>query len=427
MSDNKTDMYDSRNTEQEEKNLPETDNEKKELKYVKERIIEKPHRIRKLIKKLIITVPVAIVFGVVACIVFVFLRPVLEPEGSKKEPETTTDTNIKNDVTEPSTEIETDKIFTTDDLKKMYAQLSSITEDMKKAFVIIDAYDGKKELFEEQDVEIISSGVIVSVANGIHILTMYKNVKDMESIEVTFNDGTNARAQLWDYDEITGMAILNMDSSELSDDTMKSIAMAKITEKNDIPGTEPVIYIGNPFGVNTYESIGFVSNKEIYTTGLDIAYRIIMTDIFISECNNGFIFNLDGELAGIVYDGKQVVEAMSAVDVKYIIDRINRKEGVTYMGISGEKITDEIRNIAGIDMPDGVYVTKVERDSPAYVAGIRKGDIIVQMNDISVKDMFALKTCLQNSSSSNKLNVDVERQNNDSFDRYTLEVVLSER
>ncbi len=400
-----------------------TNEENNTSSYIKERVIVKPYKkILRYFKKIIITIPLAVIFGVIACVVFVYLRPMLEDKINPTEPETTTE-----EETTEEEETTTEKIFTAEDLKEMYGQISEITAEMKKSYVTINAYDGEKEIFGTAENEKISSGVIVSDGKELHILAMYENVSDMDIIKVFFEDGSSAEATIQAYDKITGIVILSVDTKDVNPSVMDELKNATIANTKEISYAEPVVYIGNPFGMDVYETIGFLNGKSSIVTNMDIAYGMYRTDIFISECNDGFIFNLEGELLGVVNGGEKVVEAISAADISYLVKGLSNRTGIVYMGVYGEAVTEEIREISGMDMPDGVYVTSVEKNSPAYVSGIRKGDIIVKINSDDIKDMTDLKTCLKNSKSGNTLNVVVKRQNGDTLDTYTVEVELTTR
>lgn len=393
--------------------------------YIKERVVEKPfRRVKRFIKKVIVTVPLGIIFGVTACVAFVYLKPILEKHINPSEETTTEETTTEEQTT---MEEETTKVLSAEDLKELYNQISEITVEMKKSFVTINAYDGEKEIFQTVENEIISSGIIVKKGARIHILAMYENIKDMDIIKVVFNDNTSVEAVLENYDKVTGLAVLSVSVADMNDDTIKNIQAADFANSSAVSYSEPVVYIGNPFGMDVYETIGFINGQPKITTGMDIGYSVFRTDIFISECNDGFIFDIDGELLGIVNGGEKIVEAISASDVEGVVDCLNNGRDIVYMGIYGEAVTDEIREISGIDMPDGIYVTDVEKNSPAYISGIRKGDIISKIDGTIINNMIKFKSYLQKKEVGNTLRVLIYRQNGSKFDNYTLEVEITGR
>jgi S1-C subfamily serine protease len=197
-----------------------------------------------------------------------------------------------------------------------------------------------------------------------------------------------------------------------------------------VTAKEPIVYVGNPFDKSLYETLGFVANELSSVTGLDIEYRIINTDIFITSCTNGFMYNLEGEIVGVVANygnNNQTVKGILISDVNYIIQRMLVEEKLLYVGIYGEAITDEIREISGINMPDGVYVTNVEKDSPAYLAGIRTGDIITKVGYNKILSMLDIKRYLQISKINDKLNIVVNRYEGNKYNDYTISVTVGER
>ena len=406
--------------------MSEVDNQSERHNYINERVVETPRkRLKRLIKKVILTGFFAVIFGVVACVVFVYLRPILESTISNPGETTTTVPDNEEPTTEEPTTSE--KIYTAEDLKNLYGQVSKLTEEMKKSVVTINAYTGEKGIFQTPEYEIISSGVIVSKNAYVHILALYNNVKDMDNIKIILPDGTSLPAEIVAYDEVTGLVLLSVNMIGVDSEITKNLAAADFSNVSTFSSNEPVIYIGNPFGMNVYETIGFLNSQSSVITGMDNSYELLRTDIFISNCQDGFVFDIDGELLGIVTGSEKVVEAIAAVDVKHIVEGMSSGKGVVYLGVTGEAVTDEIRQISGIDMPNGVYVTDVAKDSPAYVSGIRKGDIITKIGNSPVKSMANIKTCLKNNKAGNKLNIIVSRQNGDKFETYSLSVILTNR
>ena len=135
--------------------MNEVDNQSERHNYINERVVETPRkRLKRLIKKVILTGFFAVIFGVVACVVFVYLRPILESTISNPGETTTTVPDNEEPTTEEPTTSE--KIYTAEDLKNLYGQVSKLTEEMKKSVVTINAYTGEKGIFQNKDRTITS-------------------------------------------------------------------------------------------------------------------------------------------------------------------------------------------------------------------------------------------------------------------------------
>ena len=99
----------------------------------------------------------------------------------------------------------------------------------------------------------------------------------------------------------------------------------------------------------------------------------------------------------------------------------------TRLGIIGQKVTMEIENLVGEELPDGMYVTEVKMDSPAYKAGIMVGDIIYKINTTSVENLTDIRKYLDSKQKGDVVTVYLYRNMGTRYNTYTIPVELDER
>jgi|GEM_PF-7076525 len=274
----------------------------------------------------------------------------------------------------------------------------------------------------------ISSGVILNTDNNyIYVLCLYSTIKGNEHIYAILSNGYAYEAELYKKDTYTDVAIVTIDINDLSEEATFGISVATISKSAEVSSTDPILYVGNPFSDTvTYDSVGFVSGSYAYISTLDMVYRVVRTNIFISA-DNGFLFDSYGELVGIVNGSESIIEAIVANDLQLFVNKLIKDEDIVVFGVYGELVDDEMRTLSGLDLPSGLYVTAVLRNSPAYGAGIQPGDIIVKVGDNTITNMTTLKTCLQNVAAGDKLVITLKRQTGDGFNTYAVTVSTESR
>ena len=167
---------------------------------------------------------------------------------------------------------------------------------------------------------------------------------------------------------------------------------------------------------------------------------LIQTDAAINPGNSGgALLNMAGEVIGInsvkysstevegmgyaipISDATPIINDLMNKETKSKVDEANR----SYMGISGVDITSDVAQT--YNMPKGVYVAQVVKDGPAHKAGIRKGDIITKIADVSVTSYDELKTELEYHAAGTTVKVEILTQAKDSYgyESKSVDVTLS--
>ena len=299
---------------------------------------------------------------------------------------------------------------------------TDVTEVVKKVMPSVVSVNNKyietTSFFGQQynsEGEASGSGIIVG-QNDSELLIATNNhvVEAAEELTVQFADGSQSQAQIKGTDADKDLAVIAVQLSDISSDTMSSISIATLGDSNALTVGEPVIAIGNALGYGQSVTTGVVSalNRAIASdgsqnvqTGTDTEVNtFIQTDAAINPGNSGgALLNIHGEVIGINSNkiGGSTVEGMGYAipisDAKPIIENLMTKQtrlkvnedSKGYLGITGIDVVAEYSEIYG--MPQGVYVSSVTEGTGAAQAGLVKGDIITALNGEEIKSMEELK------------------------------------
>lgn len=299
---------------------------------------------------------------------------------------------------------------------------TDVTEVVKKVMPSVVSVNNKyietTSFFGQQynsEGEASGSGIIVG-QNDSELLIATNNhvVESAEELTVQFADGSQSQAQIKGTDADKDLAVIAVQLSDISSDTMSSISIATLGDSNALTVGEPVIAIGNALGYGQSVTTGVVSalNRAIASdgsqnvqTGTDTEVNtFIQTDAAINPGNSGgALLNIHGEVIGINSNkiGGSTVEGMGYAipisDAKPIIENLMTKQtrlkvnedSKRYLGITGIDVVAEYSEIYG--MPQGVYVSSVTEGTGAAQAGLVKGDIITALNGEEIKSMEELK------------------------------------
>jgi len=253
----------------------------------------------------------------------------------------------------------------------------------------------------------LGSGVIIR-SDGL-ILTNNHVIADATKIEVTLSNGKTYKGEILGTDPTSDLALVKINATDLPAATLGDSSKVKVGEF--------VIAIGNPYGLDHTVTLGVISAVERnIDTGDSTMYGVIQTDAAINPGNSGGpLVNLKGEVIGIntmIYQNAQGLGfAVSSNTAKRVIDSILKTGSVKwpYLGVKVTTMTQELANAYNIKYTEGAFVADVVVGSPAYIAGIRKYDIITAVNDKAIKTSDDLISTIRNYSPNDKVNITVSR------------------
>ena len=261
-----------------------------------------------------------------------------------------------------------------------------------------------------------------------------------DSGDLILEDAVSAKIKGTDADN--DLAVVAVQKSDIPEDTLNQIKIAQIGSSDDLVVGQQVVAIGNALGYGQSVTSGWVSalNRTISTEDGTNSTGLIQTDAAINPGNSGgALLNMKGELIGInsaKYADSSVEGMGYAIPISrakpILEDLMNRetREKVDtsekgYLGVVLSNLTTEA--IQMYNIPSGAFVRGVDQDSPAENGGICKGDIIVKFDGQKVSDGDDLLDKLQYYKSGETIEAVVARADNGEYKESTVEVTLGTR
>ena len=222
----------------------------------------------------------------------------------------------------------------------------------------------------------VGTGFIVD-PSGI-IVTNFHVAGHADSITVTLSDGRKLQAKLLGGDEKTDLAVLKVKSD-------KSLPYVEFEDGNKVRVGQPVMAVGNPFGLGGTVTTGIVSarGRDIQSGPFD---DYIQTDAAINRGNSGGpLFDMDGKVIGIntaifspsggsVGLGFAIPASIAQPVVNQLRDHGRVERGL--LGVQIQPVTAEIADSLSLGSAKGALVASVEPNSAAIKAGVKSGDVI---------------------------------------------------
>lgn len=373
-----------------------------EYSFLQEIIKDEQKDLKKIVKKVVKWAILGFVFGMTACTGFFALKPWAETTFQRD----TDKVEIPKDeeaeeVTQPETVSElVQQELTMEDYRELNQVISEVAAEAKKCVVQVTGIAQDGSWANEQDAGALQSAGLIVADNGreLLILTNYSSVKSASLFQVEFADGTDHEAVLKQKDGTIDLAIFSVAKSGISEETWAQIKVAELGNSNTLQQGRTLIAVGSPFGYADGVGYGVASSVEESIVRADGKYSVIITDMPGAQKGSGFLFDTYGKVQGIIDssfidDGSNgILSAIGISAVKSEIELMSNGKNVPYVGIVGTVVTAEMSEAQGI--PEGLYVTEVEVDSPAMKAGIQSGDVITKVGSRKVSDLEAYRKAI---------------------------------
>lgn len=419
--------------------------------FMRETIKERPVIRRKLVRRTMITVFSAVVFGMVACFTFLILEPVISnklyPEEITKvefpaeEEEILPESMLtENDLQEELEANILQQIDTADTGEISVEKYGTIYESLYELAARSEAFmttvtgvsqdsDWLLGTFENEN---SISGVVVA-DNGVEylILAEASQLSDASEYHVAFQNGIVRAADLKAVDHQTGLGIFGVKYSGMRPEEKEGIAIAQlgISNKSTILG-RPVIAIGSPLGQRGSLSYGVVTATGNTLNVADGLYKILDTDMYGSENASGVFINLSGEVLGVITKQSMelrkgdILSAIAISELKGSIEKLSNGETLSYGGILGMDVTREAHENGG--MPYGAYVTEVEMQSPAMEAGILNNDVIVRVETTDISSFQEYRNVILSKTPGDTIKLFIKRYSGGEYIDMEVEMTLKE-
>ncbi len=244
-----------------------------------------------------------------------------------------------------------------------------------------DRFDG-----EPQHASSLGSGVIVSTDG--YILTNHHVVEAADEIEVALADGRKSSAKIVGTDPDTDLAVLKIE--------LKNLPAITLGHAEHIQVGDVTLAIGNPFGVGQAVTMGIVSALGRSHLGINTFENFIQTDAAINPGNSGgALVDASGNLIGInsaIYSRSGgslgIGFAIPISLAKQVMEQIIHHGGVVrgWIGVEVQDITPELAETFKMRKASGILIAGVLRGGPADRAGVKPGDILLEIGGKPVDD-----------------------------------------
>ena len=260
----------------------------------------------------------------------------------------------------------------------------------------------------------LGSGVIIDGKRG-YVLTNSHVIANAGTVKVIFKDEREYQAQIVGADPDSDLAVLRITTQE-------SIPAIEMGNSDDLMIGETVIAIGNPFGFSNTVTTGVISAlNRSFRTEDRVFHDFIQIDASINPGNSGGpLLNINGELVGIntaIYAKAQGIGFAIPISKarRIITDLIRHGEVIqAWVGLTVQDLDAALSRYFNLPEPDkangkGVVVKEVEPSSPASIAGIKAGDILLSIANRPLASAADYQTVLNGIPAGDSANVQLLR------------------
>jgi serine protease Do len=243
------------------------------------------------------------------------------------------------------------------------------------------------QLFRVFPVQGVGSGVIID--NRGHILTNNHVIEGTDRIRVTLGDSKQVSAKVVGTDEETDLAVVMAEPLEINTHNEVNFEPANLGNSEELKVGQIVMALGNPFGLTGGPTVtgGIISSLNRNVQFENGIIELVQTDAAINPGNSGGpLINTKGEVVAIntakIPYGQGIGFAVPINTVKLILNDLIENGHVTrpWLGISTVKLNPRMATFYRLPLVHGALIVNVEPYSPAENAGLRRGDIIEEID-----------------------------------------------
>jgi len=415
---------------------------KKEYSFIQENTVPKKRNTRrKVIRYILATIGLAILFGIVSSITFNFMNEQIANWNKKKDEITLGDEKaaVPTDEVDVSTALEKNNRGVIDDAKdvkehrsilkdysKMYLELNKFNKNMKRSMVSVFTVDNILSWVDFEETKESYGVVVADDIENFYILCNYKTVQDISKIEVAFKDNRRISADLRDYNTDLDIAILEVAKDKIKRTTRSEIEKISMGDSYQLSVGTPFVAMGSPNGYNNSMEIGCTTSEKIDKYIVDGKQEIFQTSMLDVKKGNGFVVDFNGNMIGFITN--QFTDDFNTENMKFIgitklkpllLDMVNKRK-YGYLGIVAQDLSEDEMEKLGVS--NGIYVADVVADSPAFIAGVKNGDIITAVNGSAVPSVVNLISFLHDHQPEDKFQLTITRRLTKEYSKVTNKV-----
>ena len=301
----------------------------------------------------------------------------------------------------------------------------------------------------DDELLIATNNHVVSGATTLSVCFMGSDVvsAEQETAETAADDSADINvedavsAKIKGTDESNDLAVIAVAKADIPQDTLSEIKIAQLDTSDDLEVGEQVVAIGNALGYGQSVTSGWISalNRTISTDDMT-GSGLIQTDAAINPGNSGgALLNMKGEVIGInsakfasnavegmgyaipISKAQPILEDLMSRETR---DKVDSSEA-SYLGINPLDLSAEVTEM--FDVPSGVFVSSVSAGEAADNAGIRKGDIITGFDGQTVTGRDDLNDKMKYYAAGETVDITIARAQNGQYVEQTVQVTLGSR
>lgn len=233
----------------------------------------------------------------------------------------------------------------------------------------------------------LGSGFIIDPKG--YILTNHHVVKKADEIKVRLSDKHEYSASIVGRDPKTDLALIKVEPDS------NFPAPATLGDSENLRVGDTVMAVGNPFGLGHTVTVGIISAKS-RVIGAGPYDDFLQTDAAINPGNSGGpLFNVRGEVVGIntaiVARGQNIGFAIPVNMAQELLPQLKNGRVIRgWLGVVIQDIDDKLARSFDLKTTEGVLVAQVQEDSPADIAGLKRGDVILKLDGQTISDSHLL-------------------------------------
>ena len=370
--------------------------------------VEKKHKkFKKWIFPPLITLLLAILFGLVASITIIFAEPKLKKlfeHDVTRTPVSFPADNTSKNITSPNkpkstitptpitTPVVVEQHIPADinDYISMNDDILQVATNVSKSILNIKSKFTTEDLFGNSVIKTVHSTGVIMFNNSEELLVLVTldKVKGAKNIKVIINDTVSVDAILQDYEAELNLGMLAVPIEEIQKVDLSQLEVAKLGQTYSVKEGDPIIALGSPNGHPGSIEYGMVTSKGNCSCVTDNEMDLFNTSIIDNKNSDGIIVDFKGQIIGIITQSlkekgfEDLNTAIGITKLKQIITAMGNKTPRIYCGVKTDDMTSDTK--AQYRVGNGIYVKEVVADSPAFKAGIQNGDIILQVDSTTI-------------------------------------------
>ena len=334
---------------------PEENDREDKYSFLQETIKTKPISREKLIRQLIRIAVCGVLLGGFACLGFFALKPWAQ-SWFRGDPQTVTipedEQPSEEEDASAAAEAPAEQVLDAESYEEIMDSMNAVAQEARKGTASVSVVSA------EQDWNTEATGIrpsvtgVITADNGQELLILADDslCGEGDAWNVTFSDGTVHSASLKQRDATRGLAVFSVARTGIASSTWNAVKVSVLGNSNLVKQGQAVIALGSMFGYADGAAYGIISSNDYQEKFYDGECSVLSTDIAAGSDGTGVLFNLDGEVIGLISskiwddEDESTANAYAISDLKTTIELLANGDSVPYIGIYGTAVTSGIQN-----------------------------------------------------------------------------------